>query len=234
MGDTDGQIAPSKQSGAAVPALIWKPPIPLGEAEVVRGLGGIVAPLLAGFSLAAIATLLTATSPPRLTEFAIVAFVLTVAVLLFAMQFAFVALRYVVLPSDRIDWHPEASTKSEVLKKVREEQAVDQAITKIYADRTALLYNLGLVFFSAGLTLLLVPTRWTVGRILALAIAAVATSLELYWISGRWLEKYNWFLKAYKLFLPVREDIKDRAEMSDAISPVAMDKNEAISLLRAK
>src|SRR5688572_11389693 len=62
---------------------VWSRPRRLGYPEMLRISGGIVAPLLAGFSLATITLLVTSDSRPRLSEWAVVAFVAAVGFLLF-------------------------------------------------------------------------------------------------------------------------------------------------------
>jgi hypothetical protein len=240
-------VAPdASASGTSAPAVVWKPLKPLGQAEVIRGLGGIVSPLLAGFSLAAIATLLTASSPPRLTEFSIAAFAMTVGFLLFAMQFAFTALRYTASPSERLEWRPEITATDESsdshneavilreMQEIREEQALDFAITKLYMKRTAQLYDLGLLAFTIGLVLLLVPAKWTIGRTIAVSAAGVAGLLEIYWIYGHFLNRWRFPESLYKRFLPLRKDIKHRKEMKEDIAPTAISNEEALAIVRSK
>jgi hypothetical protein len=53
-----------------------------GLMVVIRGLGGTVAPLLAGFSLAAAAQLVTSQKPPPLADWAIAAFTVGTTMLL--------------------------------------------------------------------------------------------------------------------------------------------------------
>jgi len=101
----------------------WKRPLRFGYRETLRGLGGVVAPLLTGFSLTAIVLLLTASATPPRVDWASVAFVLTVACLLFSMQVAFLALARSPSPADILTWNPEVAMSVAALRKARAEQA---------------------------------------------------------------------------------------------------------------
>lgn len=166
-------------------SLVWKRPGPAGQFEVLRGLGGIVAPVLAGFSLAAIVTLVTTDSGLPLAGPAVAAFSWSTVFLLFSMQFAFLALRHAALPSDRLSWHPEAKVDDEAREKERLAQARDHALALYYERLTRHLYNLGLLFFLVSLGLLLVPRDVSVWHVIALTGVAVGVLVELNWIVAR-------------------------------------------------
>jgi hypothetical protein len=165
-------------------ARVWRSSGTLGDAEVARGIGGAVSPVLAGFSLAAIATLLTsaANERPEFAEPAVAAFTLCAVLLLGAMQFAFSSLRYSVSPAARLEWHPEATTSLAALDKARQAHNEDYVLATAYAQRFRLLYNLGLLAFVTGLALLTFPADWKPAQIVAFGIAVCAGFLELLWI----------------------------------------------------
>lgn len=165
-------------------SLVWKRPAALGEPEVLRGLGAVVSPLLAGFSLATAAALVTTDKPPPLGDVSVLALSLTTALLLFAMQFSAMALRYWVSPADRLSWNPEAKVDQNELELERQRQAVDVEKSRIYTTRTRHLYNLGLLAFLLGLSTVMVPHHWTPLREAGVAIAAAAGIVEAVWILG--------------------------------------------------
>ena len=161
---------------------VWRrPKHNLGYAEGLRGLGGIASPLLAGFALAATATLVTTEKAPPLAGWAILAFATSVAFLLHAMQLAFLALSTDPSPAAYLQWHPEATVDRERLEKVRQAQVVKYGEMTRYWVTSNVAYDLGLNAFLTGLLLLLVPDDWDAPRIAAFSVAAVALALELWW-----------------------------------------------------
>jgi hypothetical protein len=186
---------------------VWQRPVPLGEPEAIRGLGGIVAPLLAGFSLATIATISTAGVKSQLADWAIAALAVASALLLFAMQFSFMALRYGASPSERLAVNPRATKSRTALQAERELQALDFSASKWYATRAGGLYDLGLLCFLTGLLLLLVPKEWTVGRMVAVIVTGLAVLAEMLWAGGRWLRHRAGFSWLYRSMLPLRNDL---------------------------
>jgi hypothetical protein len=206
------------------PPKVWQRSVPLGEPEAVRGLGGIVAPLLAGFSLAALATITTAGDKPPLADWAIAGLALASAFLLFAMQFTFMALRYGASPSERLAVNPRATKSRTALQEERELQGLDFAASKWYASRAGGLYDLGLLCFLVGLALLLVPSEWTVGTAVAVTITGIAAVAEMLWASGRWLRRLAWLSPLYRSLLPLRKDlvVKDSPDELDEIALTAI------------
>jgi hypothetical protein len=154
----------------------------LGYAEALRGLGGIVAPLLTGFSLAAIATLVTASDAPPLAEWASAALATAVALLLFSMQVAFLSLTRNSSPADVLTWRPEATVTEEALASAREAHAADFAEMTRLGKLSFGAYGTGLLAFLAGVLLLMVPGEWTLAWAIAVGITAVALALETWWM----------------------------------------------------
>ena len=168
---------------------VWSRPRTLGYPESLRGLGGIVSPLLAGFSLAAITLLLTTdqTKTPPQADWAIVAFTVAVVLLLFSMQVAFEALRQNSSPADVLMWRPEATVSIEELRVAREAQAADLAELTRLAGLSFRVYGPGLIAFLTGLLLVLVPRDWTASSIIGVALAGSAIALEAWWLAAnRW------------------------------------------------
>ncbi|MDQ3742416.1 MAG: hypothetical protein M3320_01400 [Actinomycetota bacterium] len=161
---------------------VWRRPKDnLGYAEGVRGLGGIVAPLLAGFSLTAIAELVTSADLPPAGEWSILAFALAVGFLLHSMQVGFYALSADPSPATFLQWHPEALVDREKLEEVRVQQITKYGEMVRYWKTSNVAYDVGLNAFLAGLVLLLVPDDWTPARSAAFGVACVALFIELWW-----------------------------------------------------
>jgi len=159
----------------------WRQPDHFGYSETLRGLGGVVAPLLTGFSLTSIALVLTASSAPRDAEWAVVALASTVACLLYSMQVAVLALARSPSPADILTWRPETAVSDAALQSAREQQAATFADMKRLWDRSALAYDLGIIAFLFGLLLLLIPHSWSVAHCAAVGVASLALAGELYW-----------------------------------------------------
>jgi hypothetical protein len=159
----------------------WERPTHLGYSETLRGLGGIVAPLLTGFSLTSIALLLTSATKPPLADWAVVALTVTVACLLFSMQVAFLALARSPSPADILTWEPQVLVSREALQKARGEQAANFADMKRFWDLTSRAYDIGLVSFLTGGVLLLIPASWSAPRIAAVVVGVLGLCVELWW-----------------------------------------------------
>jgi hypothetical protein len=161
---------------------VWRRPLKnLGYAEGLRGRGGTVCPLIAGFALAAIAQLVTAEDAPPLADWAILAFACSVALLVHSMQLAFFALSADPSPATYLAWHPEALVDEDALKVVRKKQINKYQEMVGYWLRSNIAYDLGLVAFLGAILLLLIPDDWSGPRIVAIVVIALAFALEAWW-----------------------------------------------------
>jgi hypothetical protein len=159
----------------------------LGYHEALRGLGGIVAPLLAGFSLAAIATITTSDHAPPLADWAVAAFAAVVAFLLFSMQVAFLSLGQVASPDDVLAWRPEARVSETELQEARRVQGLEFEEMSRLGRLSFYAYAAGLIAFLLGVLLLMVPDDWSAARITGFAIIGAALLLEIWWeVANDW------------------------------------------------
>jgi hypothetical protein len=181
---------------------VWRRPSMLGYAESLRGLGGIVAPLLTGFSLAAIATLASADNPPPLADWASAALAGAVALLLFSMQVAFLALTRNSTPGDVLMWHPEATVSEELLEEARRVHAADFAEMTRLGRLSLGTYGAGLLAFLVGVVLLMVPNDWTIAWSIGLVATGAALALE------------TWWMLAYAFPGKVRHPVSRRGELT--------------------
>jgi len=148
--------------------------------------GGIAAPLLAGFSLTAIAQLVAGRDQPWLAGYAIALFALSAALFLNTLQFSASALSYAATPAERLDYNPEASSDTEILGVVRKRQWEEMDLRTRYLKRARFCYGAGLFAFLAGLGLIVVPHQswpWPVGRLAGVIVIGLALLLEVLWIS---------------------------------------------------
>lgn len=170
------------------PTTLWAQPATVSEHEVVRGFGGVVPSVLAGFSLSTIATIVTSDNPPPLESWAVAGLIITASSMLYAMQFLFTALRYWSAPADILMWRPEATQDPTVLRTQRWHQALDQALFKRYAARGRLWYNVGITAFSVSILLLLVPSgpapQFRLSDAAVLAVASAGLAGEILLVAG--------------------------------------------------
>jgi hypothetical protein len=174
---------------------VWYRANPIGNWRMVSQTGGVAAPLLAGFCLAAIAQLLSADHPPHSTPWAVTLFAAAAVALLNSLQLSSVALGYWAPPGERMELYPEARHNVELMRRVQDRQWRESAVRAKYVDRAAIFYNSGLLCFLSGLAVLLVPDEpwpWSAAHIVGLAVVIAAIILEFIWaVSGssrpRWL-----------------------------------------------
>jgi hypothetical protein len=160
---------------------LWRRPKRYGYGETLRGLGGVVAPLLAGFSLATIAALVSADNPPPLADWAVLALALAMSLLLFAMQVAFLALARTPSPAEILNWRPEVTVDEAILQDARSRQAADfEEMSRLW-KLTSYAYDFGVIAFLAALVLLLVPDDWSAPRIAAVVVAGASLATESWW-----------------------------------------------------
>lgn len=167
----------------------WRRPINyVKETEMV---GGIAAPLLAGFSLTTVAQLVISSYRPWLAGYAIAAFSLAAALLLNALQFGAAALGYAATPSERLDYVPEVASDTKLLGKIRRRQWEELGLRERYIRRARFCYNAGLLAFLGGLGLIIVPHRnwpWPVGQFIGVIAVGLSLLFEALWIlsNGKW------------------------------------------------
>lgn len=191
-------------------SLVWKRPENVARGEEVRGFGGVVATLIAGFSLAAIAQLVSAEDPPPLYSTAVAAFTTASVLMLISAQFAFLTLRYSATPEERLAWHPEARVHPLPLAAERQRQAEDKLLSDAYYSRARFFFNLGLIFFFTGLAFTVIPHDWNLGWFAALTVAVIGGLTEVRWA------KRGGGLRVPRLPLfPTREFVSEQVILSE-------------------
>lgn len=191
-------------------SLLWKRPENVARAEEVRGFGGVVGTLIAGFSLAAIAQLVSADDPPPLYCIAVAALAAAAVLMLFSVQFSFLMLRHSASPEERLAWHPEARVHPTPLATERRQQAEDKLLSDEYYDRARFFFNLGLIMFFTGLGFTVVPDDWNAAWIAAVAFAAAGGLVEAWWaIRGGGLKPPK------RPLMPIRATVAAQVKLSD-------------------
>ena len=147
--------------------------------------GGIAAPLLAGFSLTIVAQLVIGHDQPWLAGYAIALFAVAAALLLNALQFSATALGYGATPTERLDYNPEAASNNEILHIVRVRQWEEMDLRARHMKRARYSYNAGLFAFLGGLGLIIVPHQswpWPIGRLIGVIAVGLSLVLEALWV----------------------------------------------------
>jgi len=172
-------------------------------------MGTVAAPLLAGFTLTTIVVLLTAGTMPE-RDWGIAVFATAAVMFVFSMQFTYMGLMYAASPSERVDWLPhlqgqepdEAEYADAVLV-----QAKDLELQERYFTRAGTLYGFGILAYTAGLGLILIPRAWTVPRGLTLAVVAASFAIEATWaISSLIGRRVQWLVPGYESLSRPRRD----------------------------
>jgi hypothetical protein len=176
----------------------WVIPDLYGEAEALNSMGTIAAPLLAGFSLAAmVQTLTIKASEARWPDVALLLFMLAAALFVTAVQAMFWGRGYQTTPQEIRDWWPDAK-EHERLKQLRREQKRHAAGFRMWSNRARVTYSAALLCLLAALTILAVPPEsygqapfW---RWLAVAVGSAAFIFETVWTVGsftslKWLKR---------------------------------------------
>jgi hypothetical protein len=187
----------------------WLVRYPLGTTDSLRATGTVAAPLLAGFSLATLAVLLTSSVRPRLTDVAVLALVVSAASFLFCVQFTFAGLLYAASPGDRAAWLDDRAADPRSAVAAERVQRMDDRLLGQYLVRVRLTYDLGIVSVLGALLAMVTPTNWTVARTGAFVVVAGAVALELWWIGGVWTARRpRWLLPSYR-------DVREPPESPD-------------------
>lgn len=185
----------------------WETPEKYGTADALSSMGTIAAPLLGGFSLAAmVQTLTLKPGDARWPDAALLLFLLAATLFIGAMQAMFWAREYQVSPQEIKSWWPDAEDR---LAMLRVEQVKHAAGFKMWSNRARVAYNAALLCLLAGLTVLVVPPE-SHGHVLALRWAAVMVGVlaflaEAAWIAGSFTSsRWKW---AARLLTPLRHRI---------------------------
>jgi hypothetical protein len=165
---------------------VWLKDEPLNYSSSLIEYSRVAAPLLAGFSLAAVVELAGGSRGLR-GDIALVAFTAAACLLVFAIQTALVASIYQTPPADRMAWWPEAQSDRHTLARLRSDQWRDGLTARRIGVRVRWLFNLGIIGFLSGLIAVLVPASggWNAARVGAIGCAGCAALIEIMGTLGR-------------------------------------------------
>jgi hypothetical protein len=169
---------------------VWSRRRPINQAKEAEMVGGIAAPLLAGFSLTTVAQLVISTYRPWLAGYAIAVFAVAAALLLNSLQFGATALGYGATPSERLEYIPEVTSNTGLLGVIRKRQWEEMNLRTRYIRRARICYNTGLLAFLGGLGLIIVPRSWPwpAGQLIGVIAVGLSLFFEALWVffNARW------------------------------------------------
>jgi hypothetical protein len=177
-----GTTPSMSESGGSKPS--WEVPHPYGYAAALDSMGSISAPLLAATSAALLGIVLSS-DDVRYADLGLLILALATLSFVATIQLTFWARRFAVTPTQILEWWPEASEGR--LEMLRREQRHHMKRFGVWANRTRIAYNAGILLFLAALPVLLVPQeslRDNEVRLVAVIVAVVGLLAEGAWIVG--------------------------------------------------
>jgi nitrate reductase gamma subunit len=178
----------------------WQAPGKFGYAEAVQSAGTIVAPLLAGFTIAMIGLVVdTSNKGVRHRDLALLVLTAAASALLAAIQCAYSARQYLATPDQFQSWYPDLETAEpyeedagkglsrpvQTWWAARSEQAAHTALHARWAKRFRVLYHVGVVLVLCGLAVTLIPPgHVSATRCVAVGLASLAALAEALWVAA--------------------------------------------------
>ena len=172
------------------PGPTWDVPTPYGSSEAVQTMGGIAAPVLAGFSFTLLALILQIEDALKWPDLALVALMGAGLGFIAVVQFTFWTRHYSARPAEILEWWPDAEDpwRREL---IREDQWTYEAERRRWATAARRAYITAIVLLLVGVALVLVPDGplgdIPAGRATAIAVALLGLLLELLWIGSSWV-----------------------------------------------
>jgi hypothetical protein len=176
----------------------WKKPAPLGYGAALDAMANIAAPLLAGFSITAIAAVAADSDKFRWPGAALLTLTLAVLLLVASLQFGFHARRYLYSGADVAAWwSPEDLAEPGRSERLERDQHNDFDRWARESSKARGTYNAGIAVLAVGLALVLAPphsagSAQAILRWIAAAVAFAGAFGELAWttvpIARNWLQ----------------------------------------------
>ena len=177
----------------------WPAPERYGSVEGLQSMGGIAAPLLAGFSITVATVVLTAAQEVRWPGVAVLLASVAAISFVACVQFISRARSLVATPDDMRRWWDDADTVAGRAARISEMQRSRNGYD-VYASRAGKSYNLGIVMLLASVATVLVPTddaRQPQMRWAAAAVTALAALFEWLWTALPMLCKPRRFVPSF-------------------------------------
>jgi len=162
----------------------WDVPYPYGQAAAIDSMGGIAAPLLAGFAVTIALLVLSTPQAFRFVSLTLGLLLIAASALIAALQFTFRARQYSVTPAEIEVWWPDAKDPGR-RHELEHEQREHRTAYQRWSNIARVAYNVGILFFVCGLTAALFPPGSISGaRIIVIVLALLAAAAELCWIAN--------------------------------------------------
>lgn len=162
---------------------LWQWDRPPAADAAWSGLAGVAAPLIGGFSLAAVIALLTAAAPPPQVEAAVLFFCVAAVCLLLCVERTFSAARFSADPEQLLAMAPAARRDLGRLVELATRQRTYEMQSRQRMDQAIHLYNVGVTSVLLGILVVIIPDEvdtvspW---RLFALLSVLIAVVLELF------------------------------------------------------
>ncbi|MEJ3746692.1 hypothetical protein WEI85_25815 [Actinomycetes bacterium KLBMP 9797] len=155
------------------------PPEPYSAFATVEGLGGVAAPLLAGFAVTLIALVAQIAPALRHPDAALLLFAASAVLFLQVVQLNARARGYAVTPGQVREWYPDADDP-ERHRVLAWELRHHRDCWAYLVRRTRLRYNVAILALAVGLMVMLIPTGGLgLARAAAIAVLGLFTLVEI-------------------------------------------------------
>jgi len=169
----------------------WDVPEPVAYPDAIQVVGGVAAPLLAGFSLSAVTLLIGTQADIRRPGLSLFLFAVALVAFVTAVQTAFHARMYAATPAQLLEWWPGADAERVVV--AQREQSAAMSKHRWWAKRCRHTYNAGILAVLLALATIVIPSgEMGAGRIAALTVLLLAVALEVLWVTIGWWGS-SWF-----------------------------------------
>lgn len=166
---------------------LWKKPAPLGYGSALDAMANVAAPLLAGFSVTAIAAIAASSDKFRWPGAALLTLTLAAVLLVASLQFGFNARQHLYSAADVAAWWvQEDLVQPGRAERLQREQHKDYESWQRWSSKSRMAYNAGITVLAVGVALVLAPPqsgehseatlRW-----IATGIAAAGAFGEVAW-----------------------------------------------------
>jgi len=166
-----------------------RPPNPYGRFATVDGLGGVAAPLLAGFAVTMIALIVQIVDDVRWPDVSLVLLGAAAVLLLQVVQLNARARGYAVTPAQAREWYPDIEHDPARASVVDWELQHHLDCWRDLVRRARWRYNVAVILLLGGIAVMLVPretAELTAVRWLAIAVIAGGALIEIAAVLADW------------------------------------------------
>jgi hypothetical protein len=166
-----------------------RPPNPYGRFATTDGLGGVAAPLLAGFAVTMVALIVQIADDVRWPDVSLALLGAAAVLLLQVVQLNARARGYAVTPAQAREWYPEIERDPARASLVDWELQHHMDCWRELVRHARWRYNLAIILLLCGIAVMLVPEKtaeMTAMRGLAIAVIAGGAMIEIAAVLADW------------------------------------------------